>query len=140
MSQSLISKLAHRKPFLFVDSIISISENEVQASWAINHGDAILEGHFPGDPIVPGVLLIESLAQTSGLVLLARDPVHIHKGMLVHSDIRFRHPIKPPAIVLLTAKDDGSLGSINRFLVTAHVGNVLVADGTIALSIKKLAV
>ena len=136
MNQTLLSKLPHRTPFVFVDSIVSISENVIQASWTVNEGDPIFQGHFPGDPIVPGVLLIESLAQTAGLVLIARDPDRNHAGMLVHSDVRFRLPVRPPSIILLTATDDGSFGSVHRFSVAAHVGNVLVADGTLALSVE----
>ncbi|NDG63418.1 MAG: hypothetical protein EBY29_08130 [Planctomycetes bacterium] len=136
MNQMYLSKLPHRDPFVFVDLILSISENEAKTSWTVNPGDGIFQGHFPGDSIVPGVLLIESMAQTAGLVLIARDPDRAHSGTLVHSDVRFRLPVRPPANILLTATEDGSFGSVHRFSVAAHLENVLVADGTLALSVQ----
>lgn len=136
MNNSLLSKLPHRPPFLFVDSMVSITANAAEASWTVNGSEVIFQGHFPGDAIIPGVLLIEALAQTAGLVLIARDPDRSHAGVLAHCDIRFRLPVRPPATISLKAKEDGSLESVHRFTVSAHHGDLLVAEGSLVLSIR----
>lgn len=135
MSDSLISKLPHRAPFLFIQSVQSISANAVKASWTLDGSESFFKGHFPHDSIVPGVLLIEALAQTAGLLLISRDPDGAHAGMLVHSDIRFRAPVRPPAVISLFTTEQSHLGNIYQFSVEAKNQELLVADGTLVLSV-----
>lgn len=61
--------LKHREPFLFIDSIDLISSDTVEASSSVLQNNLFFEGHFPGDPIVPGVLLVEAMAQTAGFLI-----------------------------------------------------------------------
>ena len=60
--------LPHRPPFLFIDKVLSIVGNKITATRTIKKDEQYLKGHFPGNPIVPGVLIIESMAQAAGII------------------------------------------------------------------------
>ena len=66
--------LPHRKPFLFVDNIIFSNDEGSESTYTFKEDEAFFAGHFPGNPIVPGVILIETMAQAGGAAL-----VHINK-------------------------------------------------------------
>ncbi|MCE9620206.1 MAG: beta-hydroxyacyl-ACP dehydratase [Planctomycetes bacterium] len=135
MSSPLIHKLPHRDPFLFVHAVHSVVAGAIEASWSVDGSEAFFRGHFPGNPVVPGVLIIEALAQAAGLVMIAHDPDRIRAGMLVQSDIRFRQPVRPPATIDLSATLEGSFEQVHRFNVKARDRGVVVAEGTLVLSI-----
>ena len=131
----LIDRLPHRPPFRFVTELRCVDPSAFEAVWSVSGDEDFFRGHFPGEPIVPGVLITEALAQTAGLHLLSREGGGSHGGMLVQSEVRFRKPVHPPAMISLCVTDDGSLGSLHRFEVRAFVRETLVADGTIVLAV-----
>lgn len=131
----LIDRLPHRPPFRFVTELRCVDPSAFEAVWSVSGDEDFFRGHFPGEPIVPGVLIAEALAQTAGLHLLSREGGGSHGGMLVQSEVRFRKPVHPPAMISLRVTDDGSLGSLHRFEVRAFVRETLVADGTIVLAV-----
>lgn len=131
----LIDRLPHRPPFRFVTDVRSDNPSAFEAVWRVTGSEEFLHGHFPGDPVVPGVLLTEALAQAAGLHLLVRGGDGPRAGMLVQSDMRFRTPVRPPAVVMLQVRMDTSLGALHRFEVRALVGDATVADGTLVLAI-----
>ncbi len=145
----LIGLLPHRPPFLFVSRVSGSNQpssgesnaptsdpNSFTAEWKITGEEWFFAGHFPGDPIVPGVLLTEALAQTAGILLASWDQSAQHAGALVHCDIRFRAPVRPPAVVFLRVTLDGDSGKLFRFVVSASVANQVVADGSLVLAVK----
>ncbi len=130
-----IAHLPHRAPFLFVTEIISHASGRFEAVWRVNGSEDFFRGHFPSDPVVPGVLITEALAQACGLAMIACDDERFKGGMLAQSEMRFRHPVRPPASITLLACEDGGMGRLRRFAVTASLANVVVAEGTIVLSV-----
>ncbi|MDH3227211.1 MAG: 3-hydroxyacyl-ACP dehydratase FabZ [Thermoleophilia bacterium] len=89
--------LPHRPPFLFVDEIVDIVPGrKARARWHIDAGADFFAGHFPGRPLLPGVLMVEALAQTAGLAAAASSE---HRGKLaVFAGIekaRFRRMVVP---------------------------------------------
>ncbi len=138
---SLISRLPHRTPFVFVSEVISADKECVEAVWNIAGTEDFFRGHFPGDPIVPGVFLIEALAQTAGLSMIVisggrQQSGHV-SGMLVQSDVRFRRAVRPPVHVSLHAIESGSFGGLHRFTVRATVGGEVAAEGTLVLAVSQ---
>ena len=86
--------LPHRYPFLLVDGVIEKSENKIVAFKNISISDPVFQGHFPNYPIYPGVLIIEGLAQTAGLLLLdeSQDAVPLFLGI---DSARFKKEVRP---------------------------------------------
>jgi len=135
MTDDLLLRLPHRPPFRFVDGVSAINDDTVEARWEVRGDEPFFRGHFPGEPIVPGVLVTEAMAQACGL-LLVRDAASdnsAHRGLLVQTEIRFRRPVRPPASIVLRAARDGGLGRLHRFGVLASIANDTIAEGTIVL-------
>jgi 3-hydroxyacyl-[acyl-carrier-protein] dehydratase len=135
--EPLIDLLPHRPPFRFVSSVDELSAGVSGSGvWNIRGDESFFQGHFPGEPVVPGVLITEALAQLSGLVGLHRGTSgEPRRGRLAHTDIRFDSAVVPPAAVRLRTSVTRSLGSLVQFDVSASVGERVVARGSLALAI-----
>jgi 3-hydroxyacyl-[acyl-carrier-protein] dehydratase len=132
----IIDLLPHRPPFRFVSSVENLCPGVSGSGvWTIRGDEPFLQGHFPGEPVVPGVLITEALAQLSGLV-----GVHVGvaggpppRGRLAHTDIRFDSAVVPPAEVRLRTSVTRLLGSLVQFEVSASVAEQVVARGSLAI-------
>lgn len=88
--------LPHRYPFLFVDKIIEVSEKRVVGIKNVTINEPFFQGHFPGHPIMPGVLIIEAMAQVGGVgALNMKDNVGKLAYFLSINNARFRKPVLP---------------------------------------------
>jgi 3-hydroxyacyl-[acyl-carrier-protein] dehydratase len=107
--------------------------------WSVTESEWFLTGHFPDDPVVPGVLIIEALAQLAGLVGLhlgSSEPElpRPRNGRLVHTDIRFENALRPPVEIDLCAAICRSMGVLRQFDVSAAARGVVVAKGSLVLA------
>jgi len=93
-------------------------------------GDPYLQGHFPGNPLMPGVLLVEAMAQTAGLLLSEGSSAVLAQIR----DARFRRPVVPGDQVRIEAERLGGLGGLHRFAVKASVDDAPVAEVEIVLA------
>src|SRR5438045_4108838 len=93
-----LARLPHGPEFRFVSRVIGIRPGEsAEAAWTLSGKESFFAGHFPGRPIVPGVLIVESMAQVSGLAVpLAAGETRGMDGTLVQVDVRFEQPVVPP--------------------------------------------
>lgn len=133
-----VGLLPHRPPFRFVTQVDSCDVERISATWRVDGSEDFFRGHFPGDPIVPGVLLGEALAQAAGLLLAARPDFAEtpgRAGYLARIELRFHAPARPPAAIELSARYAGGFGSVHQFEVTASCGPTLLASGTLALAV-----
>lgn len=130
--EDLLKRLPHQDPFRFVSRIASLVRGEHgQGVWSVSGNEAFFAGHFPGMPLVPGVLIAEALAQFSGIV----GPDNGSQGgKLAAVDVRFEQPVAPPAEIVLNSKLVKAMGELQLFEVSAEVGGGIVARGTLALS------
>lgn len=98
-NQDIISKLPYSKPFLFVDEIISISENGVEGTYYLDENLDFYKGHFISNPITPGVILTEVMAQIGlvclGIYLLNKEFNKITSISLTSIEIDFSKPVYP---------------------------------------------
>lgn len=118
---------------LLVDRVLEVTADEVVAEKLVGAGEAVLAGHFPGEPIMPGVLLVEAMGQAAGLGTLVNHPEHRGRGMalLGIDGARFRRPVVPGDTVRLTARVVQRRGDVYRFAASAWVGADLAAEAEI---------
>ena len=106
-NQEIISKLPYSKPFLFVDKITSINENGVNGTFTFDENLDFYEGHFKDNPITPGVILVEVMAQI-GLVCLGiyllKDEKMMPKLALTSTEIEFLKPVYPNEKVMVNSE------------------------------------
>ncbi len=134
----IMSLLPHRYPFLLVDKIIELSETHVVGIKQVTMNEGLFQGHFPGNPIFPGVLQIEAMAQTGGILALSNVP---DKGnwdtyFLKIDNTRFKAMVRPGDTLILKLE---LLEPVRRGIVhmqgTAYVGNKIVSEGELTAQI-----
>jgi 3-hydroxyacyl-[acyl-carrier-protein] dehydratase len=131
--EAALARLPHRAPFRFITRLMALEPGRCgEGVWSVRGNEDFFNGHFPGDPIVPGVLICEALAQLSGLVGL--HGAGAVAGRLVHTDVRFDGSVRPPAEIVLRAAQIRALGQLRQFEVTACVGQEAVARGQLTLA------
>ncbi len=130
----MLEHLPHAEPFRFVTRLVGVTPGvEGSGVWHVTGAEDFFRGHFPGEPIVPGVLIGEALAQISGIVGLGGGPGG-GAGRLVHIDVRFDASVRPPAEVVLRSKLVRTMGPLRQFEVSAECAGARVARGTLALA------
>ena len=93
----IMKMLPHRPPFLLVDKIHELSENHVIGSKGVTMNEPFFTGHFPGAPVMPGVLQIEAMAQVGGVLVLntVPDPENYLTFFMKIDNVKFKHPVHP---------------------------------------------
>ena len=124
--------IPHREPFLFVDEVVElIPEESITANVTFHEDSFFFEGHFPDNPVVPGVIIVEAMAQTAA-VLVVKTLNMIDNNMLVYfltiDKCKFRHVVSPPDQLELHVKVLRGRGKLWKFYGEGKVGDVVVAE------------
>ena len=116
--------LPHRAPFLFVDEILDLVPGEsARARWFVDPASAFFAGHFPGNPILPGVIIIEALAQTGALAALAEPDTSGKLALFAGiGRARFRRVVRPGEELVLETRLTRRRGPLGEGEGTATVG------------------
>jgi len=104
--EEILNAIPHRPPFLFVDRIVELSETRIKTTKEIRPDEPVLAGHYPGQPIMPGALICESIFQT-GAILLSKMMGGIDKGVPVLTRInnaKFKSIVRPGSILEIEAE------------------------------------
>ena len=123
--------LPHRSPFLFVERMTDIVPFESATGWkAVGYNEPWFQGHFPDFPVMPGVLIVEALAQTAGaLVVHSLNQAAGSKVYFMTIDnCRFRRPVRPGDMLRMTVKALRRRGPVFKFEGNAYVGDELAAE------------
>lgn len=128
----ILERLPHRYPFLLVDRVLECRPGQnIRALKNVTFNEPFFPGHFPARPVMPGVMIIEALAQTAGILAFVTAgiiPNDTTRFYFVGIDkARFRKPVEPGDQLLLTAQLERSFKGIWRFSTVAFVGEDEVA-------------
>jgi 3-hydroxyacyl-[acyl-carrier-protein] dehydratase len=140
--EGIIARLPHRFPFLLVDRVLDFKVGEsVVAIKNVTFNEAHFAGHFPQYPVMPGVLVVEALAQAAGVLAWesARDEAEQVSILYLAGleDVRFKHPVTPGDQLTLRAKLTRRKRALWRFECEAHVGEQLAAEAVILMVTRK---
>ena len=131
--------LPHRYPFLLVDRVDEIGEDRIVARKLVSRNEPFFDGHFPGHPVMPGVLIIEALAQ-AGALLAAKtagfDPATQVVYFMAIDNAKFRKPVIPGDVLTLEVVPLRKGGRIWKLRGEAKVGDALVAEAELMASIQ----
>ncbi len=131
--------LPHREPFLFIDGVIELQPGvRIVAVRKFRSEEDFFRGHFPGNPIVPGVIVIEALAQAGGILVYSSYPEEL-KGktpaLVGLENVRFKKPVLPGDEVRLDVQISRGRSRIWKLKGDAFVGETKVAEAEILASV-----
>lgn len=135
---AILALIPHRPPFLFVDEIVSETADSLVAKRTFRADEDFYQGHYPGAPITPGVLLCEAVFQTGALCLargMAGQGSQPGVPLLAKiSDVRFRNPVYPGETITIEVKKKESLGGFTMMSGSIKSGDkrVLTVDFSVA--------
>lgn len=128
--------MPHRYPFLLVDRIVDvdIEKGTIVGLKNLTINEAFFQGHFPDVPIMPGVLILEALAQTGGVLLHLKCNPNKIAVLLNINHAKFRHPVRPGDQLLLKAEGLHFSSKGGKIAAQAYVGEKLAAEAEIAFA------
>lgn len=135
--QEISDLLPHRYPFLLVDRVLELTPGEFcKAVKNVTVNEPFFQGHFPGLPTMPGVLILESLAQTGALILLSLDPGQKKVIYLAGAErVKFRKPVVPGDVLTNEVRLLWHRRGFGRIDCKAFVDGEIVAEAELAYSL-----
>jgi len=125
----ILSLLPHRYPFLLVDKILEQGENKIVGVKNISINEPFFQGHFPGNPVMPGVLIIEAMAQTAGVLMFSKEENSGKIPLLAGVDkARFKKPVYPGDQLKIKVEIVKMVRGIGKAKAEAYVEDHLVAS------------
>ncbi|MCF0254371.1 MAG: 3-hydroxyacyl-ACP dehydratase FabZ [Duodenibacillus sp.] len=139
--REIMDLIPHRYPFLLIDRVTDVAEDKksLTAVKCVTMNEPHFTGHFPGVPVMPGVLIVESMAQACGvLVMVGLTPEQRHDGSLFYfaaiDDVRFKRPVEPGDQMVIKAELLRIRGNICWCQARAYVGDELACTAKITCS------
>ena len=132
--------IPHRKPFLFIDECKIVENGKIGESFrTFYENEYFFEGHFPNNPIVPGVVIVEAMAQTAGVVVSHSIDKDENKSVLFMSinKAKFRKPVLPNYKIRFYVELMNNVKNVYKFLGKAYYGDILVSESEFSAMITK---
>ena len=132
----ILKYLPHREPFLFVDEVLDINKgSDIHAIKRLTGKEDYFRGHFPNNPVMPGVIIIEALAQASGILGFQTMDKTPEEGSIYYfvgaDNLRFKRPVVPGDQLILESTKISDKRGIWKFECKAHVDEEFVCSATI---------
>jgi 3-hydroxyacyl-[acyl-carrier-protein] dehydratase len=131
--------LPHREPFLLIDEVVELEPGErVVARKTVRPDEWYLAGHFPGRPVMPGVLIVEAMAQAGAVAVLSQEEnrgrIALFAGI---DDVRFKRIVEPGDELELECTLEAVRGPVGKGKATARVDGQLAARGTLTFAVER---
>ena len=139
----ILNKLPHRYPFLMVDRVLEVEKNvRIRALKNVTINEPFFQGHFPGRPVMPGVMMLEALAQAAALLAFetmgsAADDNSVYYFVGIDG-ARFKRPVEPGDQLFLDVFMDRNKGGIYKFNAQAFVGEELAVSAQLMCTVRKV--
>jgi 3-hydroxyacyl-[acyl-carrier-protein] dehydratase len=130
--------LPHRPPFLFVRQLLRCEPGQLaECSARFSRDDPMFAGHFPGNPLVPGVIITEALAQTAGIAAASGFPGDERPFFLLSAirAMKFLAAARPEEEIFLLAEKLAQVGELWQFKTQASMGEKIIAEGQLVLNL-----
>lgn len=130
--------LPHREPFLFIDGVERLEDEEIEVWRNIRPNEFYFAGHFPGDPILPGVLMVEAIAQAGIVLALVKEPERKGKTPLFAGieRVRFRRVVRPGERLRIVVRMVGAKAGIYKFEGKVFVGTELACEALVTGAVR----
>ena len=143
-AKEIMEIIPHRNPFLLIDTIEELEEGvRAVGKKCVSMNEPYFAGHFPGNPVMPGVLQIEAMAQTAGIIVLTAFPEEERSGNSVYfmtvDEVKFRKPILPGDVIEFYVKKEQAVRNVFKFRGEAKVDGKLVSQATFSAMVFKKA-
>lgn len=140
----ILKLLPHRYPFLLVDKLKNVVPGESGIGIKnVTMNEEFFQGHFPENPVMPGVLQIEAMAQTAGIIVLTAFPEEERSGNSVYfmtvDEVKFRKPILPGDVIEFYVKKEQAVRNVFKFRGEAKVDGKVVSQATFSAMVFKKA-
>ena len=136
--QEILRLLPHRYPFLMIDRVLEVDPGvRVVAVKNVSVNEPCFQGHFPGVPVFPGVLIVEAIAQAAGIVAMSAHPEMGRKVVYLAAldGFRFRKPVTPGDVLRISVEKLNEKRSVWKFGARVEVEGKLVAEGEIMATV-----
>ncbi|MGH6647798.1 3-hydroxyacyl-ACP dehydratase FabZ [Aquabacterium sp.] len=129
----ILEKLPHRYPMLLVDRVLEIEKNvSIRAVKNVTFNEPFFQGHFPGRPVMPGVMMLEALAQAAGILAFEGIGISADQNSVYYfvgiDNARFKRPVEPGDQLILDVKIDRHRAGIYKFTAKGWVGEELAVE------------
>lgn len=136
-TKGIMALLPHRYPFLLVDRIVALEKGKsISGLKNVTMNEPFFQGHFPGEPVMPGVLMLEGMAQTGGILAILSDPEML--GRLVYfagvDKARFRRVVRPGDQLIYQLELIKQKGKVSKMAGKAYVDGQLVTEAELMAS------
>jgi 3-hydroxyacyl-[acyl-carrier-protein] dehydratase len=140
----ILKRLPHRYPFLLVDRVLELEKNvRIKALKNVTINEPFFGGHFPARPVMPGVLILEALAQAAALLSFESMDVEPGDDMVVYfvgiDGARFKRPVEPGDQLVLEASIERAKSGIYKYKTRAMVGSETAAEAELMCTMRKVA-
>lgn len=141
--QHILRKLPHRYPFILVDRVLEIEHHvRIKALKNVTINEPFFQGHFPARPVMPGVLMLEALAQAAALLSFESEGTEPGDNTVVYfagiDEARFKRPVGPGDQLILEANIERQKAGIFRYKARATVDGHLAAEALLMCTMRKV--
>jgi UDP-3-O-[3-hydroxymyristoyl] N-acetylglucosamine deacetylase/3-hydroxyacyl-[acyl-carrier-protein] dehydratase len=133
----VLELLPHRYPFMLVDRVLKIDGNHIVGVKNVTYNEGYFQGHFPGHPIMPGVLQLEAMAQVAGiLMILQNESTKQIAYFMAADDVKWRKPVHPGDVLIIEVELTKIRGRIGKGKAVCKVGDEVVSEAGVTFMLR----